>query len=471
MVDQEMKDVLATRYASSAMREIWDARSKVIAERRFWIAVMKAQAQAGIEISETVIARYESAVENVDLDSIVRREKKSRHDVKARIEEFNELAGAQSIHLGMTSRDLTETVEMVQIRESLELIRDYAIGILKLLALRAEEYRDLAIVGRSHNVPAQLTTLGKRFATYLEELIFAFERLENLIERLPLRGIRGPMGTGQDMQDLLGAASQNLDHQVTRDLGFVRELDSTGQIYPRSIDFEVISTLVQLSAAPSSFATSLRLMAGAGLVSEGFQDGQVGSSAMPHKNNARTCERINGLNVVLHGYLSMIGQIAGHQWNEGDVSCSVVRRVSLPGSFFALDGIFQSLATVLKEMEVFRAAIEVEIKTQLPFISTTKLMTEAVKSGMGREDAHKLIQRYSLKALERMRSGESFDFFEELAADSNSPFTIEFLRGLISQPHSLTGRAGEQVDKVLAKAKTIANKYRDRPQVDFETVI
>src|SRR6201999_4050317 len=151
-------------------------------------------------------------------------------------------------------------------------------------------------------------------------------------------------------------------------LGFRRTLTSVGQVYPRSLDYDVVSALVQLAASPSSLAKTIRLMAGHELVTEGFRPGQVGSSAMPHKMNTRSCERVNGLAVVLRGYLSMVGELSGDQWNEGDVSCSVVRRVALPDAFFALDGLFQTFQTVLDECAAYPAVIPRKMDRFLTFL-------------------------------------------------------------------------------------------------------
>ena len=302
--------VLANRYASSEMREIFAPEAKIISERRLWLAVARAQSQLGHPISESVIADYESVITQVDLLAIDEREKKTRHDVKARIEEFNSLAGHEAIHAGMTSRDLTENIEALQIRIGLEIVHGKVVTLLARIAERAAQYADQPIAGRSHNVPAQITTLGKRFASAGEEILFAYERLLALLDRYPMRGIKGPVGTAQDSIDLLGSsqAHQELEEAIAAELGFTRVLDSTGQIYPRSFDYDVLTTLVQIAAGPSSLATSIRLMAGAELVSEGFKAGQVGSSAMPHKMNTRSCERVNGLSVVLRGYASMVSE-------------------------------------------------------------------------------------------------------------------------------------------------------------------
>jgi len=472
MEEATLKDVLAHRYASKSMRAIWAPEAKIIRERRLWLAVLRAQIASGLEIYSADLARYEKVLENVDLKSIERRERESRHDVKARIEEFNALAGAQSIHLGMTSRDLTELVEAAQVKDSLRLVLKGSVALLHLLALKADEFKDLAIVGRSHNVPAQITTLGKRFATIIEEALFAVARVEDLIERLPLRGLRGPVGTAQDMTDLIGVQShKEVEDALAQELGFEKVMDSTGQIYPRSFDFDVISALVQLGAGPSNFATSIRLMAGAGLLSEGFKAGQVGSSAMPHKVNARSSERINGLMVVLRGHLSMISEISGDQWNEGDVSCSVVRRVAIPGAFFALDGMLQTSATIVNEMTIFHGRIEREVREQLPFLATTRLLTEAVKKGMGREDAHKVIQKYSLHAIEAINRGEESNFLLSLGQDSSFPLTPDEISALTSNASTFIGDAPAQVSRVISRVKELATKHRTLDQVDFEEII
>lgn len=441
--------VLANRYASKEMREIWSPENKIKAERRLWIEVMRFQAKA-LNIPAEVIAKYESVIEKIDLASIDEREKKSRHDVKARIDEFNALAGHEYIHLGMTSRDLTENIEAAQILSALKLTQERSAALLFQLGEKAKKYKGLAIVGRSHNVPAQLTTLGKKFATVAEELLFAFERLSNLIERYPLRGFKGPVGTSQDMSDLLGSASE-IEASISKSLGFSRTLDSTGQVYPRSFDFDVISALVQLSAAPSNLATSFRLMAGLELVSEGFAPNQVGSSAMPHKMNSRSCERINGLAVVLRGYLSMISEVSGDQWNEGDVSDSVVRRVALSDAFFAIDAIIETTLTVLNEFGVFEGNIKREIEEQLPFLATTKILMAAVKAGAGRESAHEALKELSTKALIAKRHGNPYSLITSIAEDPRIPLDQGALEELISNPSDFIGEAASQTERVIAR--------------------
>jgi len=453
--------VLASRYASGAMREIFAPEAKIVSERNLWLAVARAQSRLGHPISQDVIRDYEKIIDQVDLASIDAREKITRHDVKARIEEFNALAGHEAIHAGMTSRDLTENIEALQIRNGLLIVRDKTVALLARLGERATQYADLPIAGRSHNVPAQITTLGKRFASAAEELIFAYERLASLLERYPLRGIKGPVGTAQDSIDLLGSsqAHQQLELSIASELGFDHVLDSTGQVYPRSFDFDVLSSLVQIAAAPSSLATSIRLMAGAELVTEGFKAGQVGSSAMPHKMNTRSCERVNGLTVLLRGYASMVGELAGDQWNEGDVSCSVVRRVAIPDAFYAIDGLLETMLTVISEFGIFPAVIEAELERYLPFLASTKILMASVKAGVGREVAHEVIKEHATKAALAMREGKPNMLLPDLAEDPRIPLDKESLAALISNPIDFTGEAREQVARVVKRIALITASH------------
>ena len=455
-------DVLASRYASSQMSDIWSQTNKIILERKLWVAVMKAQQELGLNIPASNIADYEKVIEKVDLESIRKREEKTRHDVKARIEEFNALAGHEDIHKGLTSRDLTENIEQLQIKESLKLVHDKTVATLSHLAKLATQYSDLAITGRSHNIAAQSTTLGKRFASAAEETLHAYSKLNSLISDYPLRGIKGPVGTSQDVLDLFDNDEkkvQKLEQIVAKHLGFENVLTSVGQIYPRSIDFDVISTLFLISAGPSSLATSIRLMAGHDLVTEGFKEGQVGSSSMPHKMNTRSCERVNGLNVVLRGYMNMTSELSGTQWNEGDVSCSVVRRVSLPGSFFALDGLLETILTVLQEFGVFKGAIKAEFEKYLPFLATTKILMAAVKKGVGREVAHEAIKKHAIASALNMREGKPQDLISRLASEKVLNLTEAELNNLLTEPLSFVGLAQQQVSDIAEKVAVIVKKY------------
>ena len=466
-------NIIAARYASYEMKLIWDEVNKIILERQLWIVVMKAQQELGLtDITDQVIADYEAVVDQVDLASIKEREKITRHDVKARIEEFNDLAGHEHAHKGMTSRDLTENIEQLQVRNSLVVVRNRIITALARLTELSLDHADLVMVGRSHNVAAQPTTLGKRFASAAEELLGAYHRIETYLSHYKLRGIKGPMGTQQDMLDLFEGdvakvtqleekVAQYLNFQV---MGIPLVLTSVGQVYPRSMDYDAVSALVYVAAGPSSLATTLRLMAGHELATEGFKPGQVGSSAMPHKMNMRSCERINGFADILPGYVAMLGAVSGKQWNEGDVSDSVVRRVALPDAFFTIDGLFETFLTVLDELGPYPAVIKRELNRYLPFLVTTKVLMAAVKHGIPREQAHEAIKKHAVAvALDMREKGfERNDLLERLQYDDLlGPIPIDELAEIFTDQSSLVGLANVQVQQMAATVQELTMQFPD----------
>ncbi|MDY7104611.1 MAG: adenylosuccinate lyase [Actinomycetota bacterium] len=444
--------VLADRYASDEMVALWSPEEKVRLERRLWIGVLAAQVDAGFAVPDGALDDYRAKVDHVDLASIRERELVTRHDVKARIEEFNALAGHELVHTGLTSRDVTENVEQLQVRMGLDLVRRRVVATLARLGALAETHRDLVMAGRSHNVAAQPTTLGKRFATVGEELLSALERIDDLRARMRLRGLRGPVGTQQDLVDLIGDADavDTIEASVARELGFDRVAGSVGQVYPRSWDFDVVSALLQMSSAPGNLALGIRLMAGQELVTEGFAEGQVGSSAMPHKMNTRSCERVGGLVTILRGHVAMAASLVGDQWNEGDVSCSVVRRVVLPDAFYAADGLLATTVSVLDEFGAYPAVISAELSRYLPFLASTRVLVAAVQRGMGREQAHHVVRGHAVAVARDMRErAAGNDLLDRLAADERVPLDRAALDELLAHPSELVGTAPRQVDRFV----------------------
>jgi len=341
---------------------------------------------------------------------------------------------------------------------------------------KADEYRDVVMVGRSHNQPAQLITLGKRISTYADESITHLESFESFIENYRLRGMKGPMGTQSDMLIILGNGEkvEELEHRVAEHLGFKSTLDSVGQVYPRSLDFDLISGLVKLSSAPGNYATNMRLMAGSELVTEGFQEGQVGSTAMPHKMNTRSSERINGFGTILDGYLAMASISPGRQWGEGDVSCSVVRRVAIPDSFYASDGLCETTLTVLDEMGIFPEVINAEVDRYLPFLATSEMLAMAVNAGIGREDAHKIIREYSVDEALRMRGGVQPNLAHRLARDTlfiEAGITEGRINDILMDKTHFIGNSLSQIDSVAERAEVLLSKYAKEASYEPEKIL
>ncbi len=446
------------------MNGIWSAEGRIVLEREYWIAVMKAQRDLGLGISEEAIAAYEAVKDQVDVASIMARERVTRHDVKARIEEFNALAGFEEIHKGLTSRDLTENVEQLQVFRSLLVIREKVVGSLRRMRERAEQWDEVVLTARTHNVAAQPTTLGKRIAMFGEELLSGGQMLEDVIASYAVRGLKGAIGTQMDQLSLFEGDAEKvaaLEERVVTHLGIPQQWRNVGQVYPRSLDLRVVGILTELASGPSSFCKTLRLMAGNETASEGFAPGQTGSSAMPHKMNSRSCERVNGFHVILKGYLAMAAGLAGDQWNEGDVSCSVVRRVMLPDAFFALDGMFETYLTILDQMDAYEGVIAAETARYLPFLMTTTVMMEAVKRGVGRETAHKVIKEYAVATVADLRTGavEKNNLLDRLAEDGRLGLNREELGEILRRGDKEVGAAKSQVKFFSSEVRKLEEKW------------
>ena len=410
------------------------------------------------------IADYERVLPQINIEAIAERERITRHDVKARIEEFNDLAGHEEIHKGMTSRDLTENVEQLQTFRALELVAEKTATTLLRIGQRCQQWRDLVVTARTHNVAAQPTTFGKRLAMFGEELNGALTAIEQLIATYPVRGLKGAVGTQMDSLSLFDgdkAKVLDLEQKIIKHLGIPKLLNNVGQVYPRSLDLAVVSCLNQIASAPSSFCKTLRLMAGHETASEGFAKGQTGSSAMPHKMNSRSCERVNGFRAILSGHLTMASTLAGDQWNEGDVSCSVVRRVMLPDAFLCLDGLFETFLTILNQMDVYEQVIATENSHYMPFLMTTTVMMEAVKAGAGRETAHHAIKKHAVATVNDLRNGvvEKNDLMARLAAEADIPLDEDQLQAIMATADEKTGLAVEQVDLFLARLDAVSQSW------------
>lgn len=473
------ENILSKRYATPAMNEIFSERGKTVAERELWIEVMKAQRELGVAIPSEEIAKYEAAKTSVDLDAIAAIERRTKHDVKAKIEAFVLAAGAaEHIHKGMTSRDLTDNVEQMQIKRAAGLIFGKCVSVLRHFTDRARDYHDIVLTARTHHQPAQPTVLGRRFSMWAEELLWHVSGLESFVADYPLRGLKGPVGTQSDLLVLLGSPDKvdTLERSVARGLGFATILDAPGQVYPRSLDYELLSRLACTASACENFAKGMRLMAGYELVTEGFREGQVGSSAMPHKMNTRSSERICGFAELLKMYADGASRLAGDQWEEGDVSCSVLRRVIIPDACYTMDGLCETVLTVLNEMGVYPAMIDMEVERYLPFLATTEMLMLATKAGVGRETAHEAIKKHAVSEALRLRNTRSGDnlLTELLAADPafrEAGISSDDLRGVLADVPHFVGRAKQQTDAICAKADVLIRKHANEAAYEPQGIL
>jgi len=461
-------NVLSQRYTGPEINQIFSEKGRILAERELWIAVMKAQNRLGLSIPSQVIEGYESAKADIDLDFIKAREIETKHDVKAKIEAFVKASDqAEQIHKGMTSRDLTDNVEQMQFKKASQIILGRYVSVLRHLLGRALDYQDIVLTGRTHHQAAQPTLLGRRFAMWAEGLLFHILNFEAFLRAYPLRGIKGPVGTQFDMLTLLGTPEKvrMLEEMVAESLGFEKVLDATGQVYPRSLDYALLSHLALMGSACEDFAKGMRLMSGYELVTEGFKEGQVGSSAMPHKMNTRSSERICGFSTLIKMYADGASRLAGDQWEEGDVSCSVVRRIVMPDAIYASDGLCETTLTVLVNMGAYPVIIQKEVDRYLPFLATTEILMIAVQAGVGRETAHEAIKRHAVAEAMAMRQKGAIPRLAQRLADDEvfkaARITEARINAILENPRHFVGNAAEQIEQVRVKAEPLLKQYAD----------
>ncbi|MBW1780064.1 MAG: adenylosuccinate lyase [Deltaproteobacteria bacterium] len=441
---------------------------RILAERELWIAVMKAQRRLGLSIPSDVIEGYEAAKNDIDLDFIKGREIETKHDVKAKIEAFVKASGrAEQIHKGMTSRDLTDNVEQMQFKKASEIILGRYVSVLRHLLDRALDYQDIVLTGRTHHQAAQPTLLGRRFAMWAEGLLIHILDFEAFLGAYPLRGIKGPVGTQFDMLTLLGSPEKvhALEKLVAESLGFEKVLHATGQVYPRSLDYALLSRLACMGSACEDFAKGMRLMSGYELVTEGFKEGQVGSSAMPHKMNTRSSERICGFSTLIKTYTDGASRLAGDQWEEGDVSCSVVRRIVMPDAFYASDGLCETTLTVLSNMGAYPVIVQKEVERYLPFLASTEILMTAVKAGVGRETAHEAIKKHAVAEAMAMRQQGAIPRLPQRLADDDlfkaAGIAEAQINAILEDTRHFVGNAREQIEQVRFKAGPLLKQYAD----------
>ena len=462
------QNILSKRYATPKMNKVFSEEEKTRLEREFWLNILKTQRGLGLDVPIDAIQSYEKAVDEIDLGEIEEIEHRTKHDVKAKIEAFCKNAdGYEYIHLGMTSRDLTDNIEQIQIREAMRLVFGKYVSVLRHMMDKAQEYNRIVLTARTHHQAAQPTLLGKRFSMWAEELLFHLQEFNRFIEEYPMRGIKGAVGTQFDMATLLGSEEKalKLEKRVAEEYGFKNLLSSTGQVYPRSLDYKLLLHLSTISSACESFAKTIRLMAGYELVTEGFVKGQVGSSVMPHKMNTRSTERICAFSNLLKMYVDGASRLSGDQWEEGDVSCSAIRRVLIPDAFYTTDGLLETTLTVLNQMGAYPEVISKEVERYLPFLATTEILSLAVKHGLGREKAHSIIKKHAVAEALRMREegAETNKLMERLSSEPlfrEAGLTESMLKGLLEDKRHFLGNAAAQIDAVFKKTRHLLEEYK-----------
>jgi adenylosuccinate lyase len=437
------------------MQALWSDRRRVALWRRLWLALLEVERDLGLEIPAEAVSELRAHLEDADLARAAEFEKRLRHDVMAHIHALGEQAPAARpfLHLGATSAFVADNTDLVLMREALTLLLGRLKAVLVALGHVAQRYRDLPCLAFTHFQPAQLTTVGKRAALWMQDFALDAEELLHRVDTLRFRGVKGTTGTQASYLDLFNGDHEKvreLDRRVSGALGFDQVFAVTGQTYPRKQDGQVLATLSGVAASAAKFATDLRLLQHEGELLEPFENEQVGSSAMPYKRNPMRAERITGLARFVMELEGNAWHTAAEQWLERTLDDSANRRLVIPEAFLATDGLLVLATNVAAGLEVRESVVRRHVEETLPFLVTERLLMRAVKAGGDRQRLHEVIRGHSLQVSRAVAErGAPNDLVTRLAADPAFRALGVAARPDEVDPAQFVGRAPAQVDQFL----------------------
>ncbi len=447
---------LGERYASREMQSIFSPAHRYGTWRRLWLALAEAQHELGLAVPSEALDQMRQTLDDVDLDKAAEYERRFRHDVMAHVHLFGDVAPAAKgvIHLGATSAFIGDNTDLILHREALTLVRDRMVRCVARLADFAKTYKDLPTLGYTHFQPAQPTTVGKRATLWLQDLVLDIEEVEFRLKTLRFRGVKGTTGTQASFLELFDGDTgkvDELDHAVAHSMGFKERFGVTGQTYTRKVDAQILGSLAGVAASASKLGNDLRLLAHLREVEEPFEEEQIGSSAMPYKRNPMRAERICAMARHVIALAQDPQYTAATQWLERTLDDSANRRLSIPDSFLALDGILVLVENIASGLVVNPGVIKRNLEVHLPFMAAETILMHAASAGGDRQELHERIRRHSMEAAGRMKDeGAEADLLERIAGDDAFAMTLDDLRE-IADPTRFVGRAPEQVDRFLAE--------------------
>lgn len=436
------------------MIDIWSPATRYGLWRRLWLALAEAERGLGVAISDDAIGQMRAALDSIDFAAVAAYEKRYRHDVMAHVHAFGDAAPAARgvIHLGATSAFVTDNADLVLMRRGLELLRARTIAVIARLADFARDWRSFPTLGYTHLQPAQLTTVGKRAALWIQDLVLDVADIDYRIATLPFRGVKGTTGTQASFLALFGGDHdkvRELDRRVTAAMGFSASLPVTGQTYSRKLDAQVLGVVAGVAASAAKFSGDIRMLQAFGEIEEPFEKEQIGSSAMAYKRNPMRSERIGSLARFVLSLEPNANLTHAAQYFERTLDDSANRRLAIPEAFLATDAILVLMENIARGLEVHPARIRARVNAELPFMATEELLVRAVQLGGDRQVAHEVIRRHSVEAARAMKEGATNDLLQRLAGDSEFGVPLADLEAAAA-PERFIGRAPEQVDELLA---------------------
>ena len=470
MSKDKYESPLASRYASEFMLHLFSADMRIETWRRLWVALARAEHNLGLPITAGQVAELEAHITDIDYETAAQREREVRHDVMAHVYTYGKAApsAAGIIHLGATSCYVTDNADLVIYREGLRYLRSELLAVVANLAKFAERYKATPTLGYTHYQPAQLVTVGKRAALWMQDFLADLEELDFVLGSLKFLGCRGTTGTEASFLDLFdgdGAKIDEMNRQISAEFGFERCFSVCGQTYPRKVDSRILNVLSAMAQSCYRMANDIRLLQHDRQVEEPFEKHQIGSSAMAYKRNPMRSERICSLSRYLMADAVNAPMTASVQWLERTLDDSANRRISMPEGFLCADAVLRLAQNVTDGLHVNEKIVDRACREYLPFIATENLMMEGVKRGGDRQELHEIIRTCSMAATARMKEGEPCDLLSRLAAEPAFGMTEAEMEAVLD-PKLYIGRCAQQVDAFLEEvAPLLAGASQEKPEI------
>ncbi len=450
---KQYQSPLSVRYASKEMSELFSAQYKHSTWRKLWAALAEGQKELGLPITNAQIAELNAHIEDIDFERVNTYENQLHHDVMAHIHAYGDQCpeARPIIHLGATSCYLTDNTDLIQMREGFKLLLPKLKTVIRQLCQFAKEHASLACLGYTHLQPAQLTTVGKRACLWIQDFLIDWTEWQHRIENIRFLGAKGATGT---QASFLALFDQNhdkvksLDQFLSEKMGFKNNYLISGQTYTRKQDVQIVSALAGFAASAHKFATDLRLLAHLKEISEPFEKKQVGSSAMPYKQNPILSERVCSLSRYLISLNENPLYTAATQWLERTLDDSANRRLCLPDAFMTADALLNLLLHITSHLKIWPKMIEKHVMEEIPFLATESILMAAVKKGKDRQTLHEKMRKYSMAVAEQVKNGEENDLLKRIANDPAFDLSEEDLQTLSNVTH-FVGRAPQQVEEFL----------------------
>lgn len=463
---------LITRYCSEEMNRTFSPQMKFVTWRKLWIELAKAEKELGLPITTEQINELEAHVNDIDFEKAAEYEKKLRHDVMAHIHVYGDQCpnAKPIIHLGATSAYVGDNTDIIQMREGLGIIRSELVNVIRNLKIFSLEYKNLPTLGFTHFQPAQLTTVGKRAALWLQDFVLDYHELEHVVSNLRFRGVKGTTGTQASFCSLFEndyEKVRKLDEMVSSAFGFSKKFIITGQTYTRKMDFYVAAFLSGVCQSAAKMANDIRLLMHLKEIEEPFESSQVGSSAMPYKRNPMRSERINSIARFVISLESSPAMTQSAQWFERTLDDSANKRLSIPQMFLGTDAVLRVAINITSGFVVYPAVIRKHIDEELPFIASENIIMQAVKKGGDRQKLHEEIRKMSHEAAWKFKTeGTPYDIIERIKKSGSFNLDEKEINGIM-EPSLYIGRAPMQVEEFITEeVDPILEKEKDSPGGD-----